>query len=392
LPRKNILVITHNFVRFPGDFPGQFLFTLYHLLEGKYNIIVLCPHAAGLKKRDRIGGIEIIRFRYWFPRGQDLAYGGEMREKVRQSKTGKLKFLSFILSAFLLAVWLVLSRRISLIHCHWWIPSGISGYLASILTGKPLIITSHGTDVTLLEKSPAYAGIASRVYRHARAVTAVSSFLGRSISKLTGISVERITVAPMPFNLDKFSSQGGAGREKGYILSAGRLNEQKGMEYLIKAGKVLKDMDYKFKMVLLGDGPLRSRFERLVDELGLERYVELPGAVLHSEIPLYYKKAEIFVLPSVNEGFGVVLVEALASGAPVIGADSGGITDIIKDGDTGLLVKPKDEYSLAQALKKFLDDPHLARETAERGRKYIMDNFSPETIASKFEKIYSGVN
>lgn len=385
-------MITHNFVRFPGDFPGQFLFTLYHLLEDKYNIIVLCPHAAGLKKRDRIGGIEIIRFRYWFPRGQDLAYGGEMREKVKQNKTGKLKFLSFILSAFLSAVWLVLSRRISLIHCHWWIPSGISGYLASILTGKPLIITSHGTDVTLLEKSPAYTGIASRVYRRAGAVTAVSSFLGRSISKLTGISVERITVAPMPFNLDKFSSQGGARREKGYILSAGRLNEQKGMEYLIKAGKILKDMDYEFKMVLLGDGPLRSRFERLVDELGLERYVELPGAVLHSEIPSYYKKAEIFVLPSVNEGFGVVLVEALASGVPVIGANSGGITDIIKDGDTGLLVKPKDEFSLAQALKKFLDNPQLARETAERGRKYIMDNFSPDAIASKFEKIYSGVN
>ncbi len=389
---KRILVITHNFVRFPDDPAGQFLYTLYRQLETQHTFYILCPHQRGLKYSEKLGKLNIVRFQYWLESGEDLAYEGDMQEKVAKSLVGKIKFIFLILFGTLSAVRLIISKRIDIIHCHWWIPGGISGWIASILTGRGLILTSHGTDIILLEKKPGLRKIADKVFKRASAITTVSNFLKDKLSNTIEMKKMKIYVFPMPYDAEKLeTADDKVEREKGYILSVGRLNYQKGQDYLIKACGILKEKGYSFRVDIIGGGPERERFEDLIRQLGLGGKIKLLGPLPHNEVIRHYKRAEIFVLPSVDEGFGMVFVEALASGTAIIGADSGGVKDIIKDGKTGLLVPPEDEVELAKAIMKFLDDGDFATRTAEAGRDFVLNNFTPSATAEKLNTIYRSV-
>ncbi|MBD3233535.1 MAG: glycosyltransferase [candidate division Zixibacteria bacterium] len=150
----------------------------------------------------------------------------------------------------------------------------------------------------------------------------------------------------------------------------------------------MQDDGYEFKLDVIGEGPRRKHLQELIESLGLNDNVRLIGSMPHNKVIEYYHRAEFFVLPAIKEGFGLVLVEAIVSGLPVIGADSGGIPDIIEDGKTGILVPPEDEKQLAQAIRRFLDDPEWAQRTHKAGMKYVRSHFSPEAIAAKLERLY----
>jgi len=391
LSGKRILVITHNFVRYPEDPSGQFLFTLYRGIQDEYRVIVLCPHEKGLKRHEQLEGITIHRYRYWMPSGENIAYGGDMQEKVKGNILGQLKFIALILCGALVAIRIIFSQKIDIIHCHWWIPGGISGWLASIFTGKALVVTSHGTDIVLLEKAPFLRRLAGRIYNRCTRISTVSNFLKNRIVEMLGISEKKIDVFPMPFDSAKFNILDGLVREKGYLVAGGRLNYRKGYDFLIRACSLLKEKGYNFRLDIIGDGPERQKLSNLIEELGLAERVKILGFIPHSETISYYRKAEIFVLPAIKEGFGLVFVEALASGTPVISADSGGVPDIIQDGITGLLVPPENAEQLAQAIAKLLDHPELAAQMAMAGNQFIATRFSPFAIAEQLAKLYDSI-
>ncbi len=390
MPGKRILVLTHNFIRYPEDPAGQFLHALYQYIEDNYGIYILCPHQKGLKSKEKMGNLNIVRFKYWLPAsGENLAYSGDMQEKVQESIFGKIKFVLLILMGAWAAIRLVFRQKIDIIHAHWWIPMGISAWLTSKLTGKRLIITSHGTDIVLLEKGGYLVKIAQKIYDHASRITAVSGYLKQRLTEMTGIMESKVSVFPMPFNVGKFKAENEYSREKGFILSVGRLNYRKGCDYLIKACKILQDDGYRFRLDIIGEGPRRKHLQELIESLGLNNNVRLIGSMPHNKVIEYYHRAELFVLPAIKEGFGLVFVEAIVSGLPVIGAHSGGIPDIIKDNKTGILVPPEDEEQLAQAIKRLLDNPQWAQEIQKAGMEYVWSNFSPEAIAAKLDKLYA---
>ena len=177
------------------------------------------------------------------------------------------------------------------------------------------------------------------------------------------------------------------------IFFAGRINEQKGIEYLIKSMPQVISKISNAKLLIVGDGSYRKHLEKLTAELKLEDFVEFLGFKAHKELADYYNLADVFVLPSVTskigtESFGLVLIEAMASGTCVIGSSSGGIKDIIKDNANGLVFQEKNSEELAQKIIKALTNEKLRKRLSKNGLRYARQNYGWKIISKKFLEIY----
>lgn len=162
----------------------------------------------------------------------------------------------------------------------------------------------------------------------------------------------------------------------------------KGVDYLIKAMKEIVKKRKKTKLVVVGDGGWRSYLMELTKNLGLTDNVIFMGRVSEEDLPKYYSACDVFILPSTTraEGFGIVSIEAMASGKPVIGSDIGGIPFVI--GDVGILTKPRDPKSIKKALLKVLNNKKLARNMGKKSLEKVKKNFSLEMFAKNMLKVY----
>lgn len=152
MSKKNILVLTHNFIRSKEDVAGQFVFTLTRELGDDFEVFVLAPHQKGTKTYEEIENLRIFRFRYNFPRFEKLAYKGNMHERVFGSFLSRVNFLFFLLAFFLYTLTIIEKQKIELLHCHWWIPTGVIGYLVSFLFPFRLYLP-HMVRMSLLYES-----------------------------------------------------------------------------------------------------------------------------------------------------------------------------------------------------------------------------------------------
>jgi glycosyltransferase involved in cell wall biosynthesis len=210
-----------------------------------------------------------------------------------------------------------------------------------------------------------------------------------------GVPSSKIAVFPMPFDFSFFSPVTKSEiSETKKVLTVGRLIELKGHSYLIEAIQILKKRGLKIKLILIGEGPRRRLLDAKIQSLGLEREVEVLGFRSREELNYFYNWCDVFVLPSITdsiggeEGLGVVLLEAGSCKKPVIGTLSGGIPDVIKNNETGLLVPEKDSQALADAIEKVLKDEKLRNRLAENRYKYVRENFTLPKIAEKMANIY----
>jgi len=165
------------------------------------------------------------------------------------------------------------------------------------------------------------------------------------------------------------------GSDGATILYVGRLTPEKGVDTLLRA---LALLDRSVRLRIVGAGPERNTFERLAAVLGISERAEFIGAVIdRAELTREYREADVFVLPSRSEGFGYVLLEAMATGTPIVATAVGAIPDLIRDGWNGVLVSKDDPVSLAAAFKRMLVDPELRSFCAEHGvetvRQYVFE-------------------
>ena len=236
-------------------------------------------------------------------------------------------------------------------------------------TGIPYIVTAHAGDVFPL-KNRFLKWFGKTALRSCFYCTVNSNATKQAVVEVANIP--NVDVIPMGVDLKAFSPSKKSssirkrlGINGPFILTVGRMAEKKGFKYLIAAmPKILKRLP-KAKLVLIGDGPDKEMLERLANELNLGSNVVFAGKVTHKELERWYPTADVFVLPSIvtsegdTEGLGVVFLEAIASGTPIIGSNVGGIPDIIKHNKTGLLVPQKDKDALADAITKLLTDQKL---------------------------------
>lgn len=219
-------------------------------------------------------------------------------------------------------------------------------------------------------------------------IIAISSTTKKSLVDDYGIPPEKIIVIPVGIDLDEFKPLNDIKKIPSSILYVGRLDKRKGVQYLIRAMKhIVKDFPTA-KLYIIGNGNLRNSLEELARREKVNNHVVFLGKVPTNDLIEWYNKAEVFVLPSLFEGFGIVALEAMACGTPVIGTKVPGIVDIIEHEKTGLLVSPKNEKELGENLKQMLSTPKMRRRFVHKSKKRLEKKFEWKVIAEKVDKIY----
>jgi len=379
-----VLFVTHAYPRFASDAAGSFLHRLaVALTAGGCEVRVLAPSAPGLAPTETLDGIAVQRYRY-APRGMEsLAYTGTMAEQVLGSIKGK-GALAGMMTAGAMAV-----RRTAehfapdVIHAHWWFPSGLLALGAD--DDIPIVTTLHGSDVRLARRVPLVHPLFRRVMARSHVVTAVSSWLAGEARAMAPNA--QVRVAPMPADTALFTAAH-APRIPGRFLFVGRLNAQKGLSDLLEA---LAWCPPSVTLDIVGAGEDEDRLRAQAHSLNLGNRVHWQGAVERTALPTLYRRAQATVIPSRNEGLGLVAVESQLCRTPVIAYRSGGLPDVVHPDWGGLLVPPGDTRALAETMQRVVAHPEEIESFGASGRSWILDRFAPSGVATGYRAIYEGV-
>lgn len=280
-----------------------------------------------------------------------------------------------------------------LIHAHVALPDGYAAALLARRFKKPLIITIHGQDayLTIHKGRRCKDAVRWAVMQTDRVIT-VSRPLKDMLEEGMDTALANVRVIHNGVSRSKiYSGEIGQSRPSMVILTLGYLIERKGHRYAIKAIARLAQKYPKIHYKIAGMGPLRKDLEKLSRKLRVEGKVEFLGFVPDDELPHLFASCDIFLLPSWDEAFGVVYLEAMANGKPVIGCKGEGIEDFVEHGKTGLLVKPRNADSLVEALDFLHSHPEEAQAMGERARKLVLENYTWEKNADKTIEVYKEV-
>ncbi len=376
-----VLFVTHAYPRFPADGAGSFLHRLaIALIAGGCDVNVLAPSAPGLAPSTTLDGVYIDRFRYAPAGMESLAYTGTMAEQVLGSLRGKGALAGLLAAGTMALRRSVESFAPDVVHAHWWFPAGLLalGSDASV----PLVTTLHGSDVRLARRVKLVHPLFRRVMARSAAVTAVSSWLAGEARAMAPDAA--ITVAPMPAETSIFTP-GRTERIPGRFLFVGRLNAQKGIAELIDA---LAWTPAHCSLDIVGEGDDRDALRTKIDQLGLAARVHWHGTMERPALAALYRRAIATVMPSRNEGLGLVAAESQLCGTPVIAYASGGLTDVVNPAQGGVLVPTGDTRALADAMSAHAATPGVADAHGSTARAAMLDRFAPATVAAGYRALY----
>jgi glycosyltransferase involved in cell wall biosynthesis len=293
--------------------------------------------------------------------------------------------------------------RPDIVHMHGN-KAAVVGWMASHMrTIKHMVTTVHNFPSNL-NPSSRYYPIAQRANRvilnRADHLIAVSTELRRCLEDEVGVGSSKITVIPNgidPAHWEVFRGNGSVevkntlGLSEDAILlgTVGRLVPFKGHSILLQSIAMIAENHPNVYLLIIGDGPLRRDLETEAVELGISERIKFLGFV--DEPGRYMAALDIFVLPSIKEPFGIVLLEAMALGLPVVSTNGGGVPDIVEDGISGLLARPGDAESLAKAVERMLADRDLRETFAQTGLQLVNKNFTIKSMADKTFAAYSNL-
>jgi len=280
-----------------------------------------------------------------------------------------------------------------LIHAHVVLPDGFAAMLINKRYHKPLIVTIHGQDIYMtIDKNQKCREYIYQVLKSARRVVVVSSILKRLITNNFFGLDNKIQIIPNGVPIVKFSKNMSGMmdkyKDKKIILSVGYLIERKAHAYVLEALPTIVKRHPNIIYLIVGNGVEEERLKNQAKHLNIEHYVEFLGQMSHLTAMYLMSICNVFVLPSWNEAFGVVYIEAMAHGKPVIACRGEGIEDVVTDGETGLLVKPKNVESLVEAIDFLLSNPDECKAMGERARELVLKNYTWQKNAKKTLEIY----
>lgn len=397
MSKKKVLVITTTFPRWKGDYTPPFVFELEKRLTGEFEIIVLTPHCLGAKKYEVFDNLEIHRFQYfWTKRWQKLCYGGGILSNIKNNFLLIFQIPFLLLFEFFAIKKIIKNKQIDFIHAHWIIPQGLLSVFIKLLYKVPFIMTVHGSDISRLN----YFLIKFFIKLTLQKCDICTVNSSSTKKKLMDIFIPKnIKVLPMGVDTEKFHPSKHDDtlkteyKIKGpFLLFVGRLSRDKGIEYLIKAMPQIIKKYSDTKLLIIGDGALREFLRELIRKMKIQKNVIIIGGRSNNELPKYYATADVFISPSLTEGQGVTLIEAIVSGTPVIGSNIGGIPEIIKNNETGLLVREKHPDQIAAAVIKLLDNQELREKLVKEGQEYIKQKFDWANVSKQFKAVYSDIS
>lgn len=401
-----ICIFSHTFPRFPGDTSAPFMENLAKALaDAGHKVFVLVPYDSKFQL-DVKRNYTLVTYRYIFP--DTLHILGYSRTFSEGRKISSVTYLvaPFMYLFGLVALWrLVRKENIDVINAHWLIPNGFITRIVSFITRVPYVASIPGADVRVGGQNEMFRRMVGVASLGANYVVSDSSHYILQLHKL-GFYPKNVDLIRYGVDTKKFKpTQKDVGilknmnfnRTGPIVLAVGRMVVQKGFIYLVRAfGYVVKKFP-EAKLLFIGDGYERLKLESEAERLGITKSVIFTGTISYDSLSKYYNIADIFVMPSIRDKEGntdaspVAMMEAMSCGVPVVATRFSGNEDLVIKGETGFLVKEKDDKQIANAIMGLISSRRRRYQVQKEVRNIAEKNFSIESVSRKYINIFKGV-
>jgi glycosyltransferase involved in cell wall biosynthesis len=382
-----VCIITTAFPRHREDDRGGFILEAARALRAQgADVRVIAMHNPQAQTREIMDDIEIIRPRYFWPERFEVLQkdGGGLPIVWRKYKSARAVILPFFLAHTSAAA--RYTRDCDVIHANWTL-SGAAAWASQFIHRRPIVLTVQGSDIFQAARMPVFRPLTQLTLRRCDRVLALSHSLAHATQQL-GISTGKIEVVPNGVDVRRFTPV--AVLRQPCVLFVGSLIERKGVNFLLQAwAQVAADFP-AHQLLIIGEGSQKDILVDLARALGIAQRVRFLGPQSPLQVSEWMRQAQLFVLPSLEEGQGVVLVEALASGTPCIGSNVGGIPDVITP-DVGILVPPCDVGALANAVRQILNNQEHWEQLSAQARQRAVEHYSWDVIGKRLMNIYRSV-
>jgi glycosyltransferase involved in cell wall biosynthesis len=391
--KQNIAVLTSSYPKRKGDSNGNFVHELNKELVKYCDVYVICPWEKDLHKEEVMDGIKIYRHKQ-FIWNVNFAYGTDIMDKIQKNP-----LLYFVVPIFFIyqvrALHKIIKKEnIHIIHAHWLIPSALVAAVYKKLTNKKIkiVATLLGADVWSFNK-----GWRKKILQFALSqidlITAQSKPLFDEVLK-NGYSRKGL-VLPVGIDTTKFSPELASMEiktryniEGPLLLFVGSLISRKGVIPLVNAISRLTDKHKEIKLLMVGEGYLKNEVVELIQQLHLENHIHLIGSLPNDELPPYFAIADIFVLPSLSEGFPLVVMEALSSGTVPVVSDLSVFTEHTHRDELFSIAKADNVESLVDVLNNLLSNIGELNSKKQKLREFAVENMDNKRIAERYSQIY----
>jgi len=386
-----LLVLTSTLPRWRDDSDPRFVEYLSYELAKAFDVLILAPHFPGAARRETLSNdkqtLVVHRYRYFLPALESLASEGGIMARIRQNPLRILLVPFFLIAQLFAVARLHRQHRFDAIHAHWIIPQGLVAAVFRLISrhAPPILMTSHGSDLFALRGSMMIR-LKRWIMTRASKITVVSAAM-REYCANAGYDAANITVAPMGVDLQTAFTPGAESGERSGLIFIGNLVEIKGLAFLIEAMAMLVARYPELRLTVVGDGPERQTLVALTERLQLQDNVCFVGSVPNTQLPDLLRAASVAVMPSLQEGLGLVAIEAMGCGCAVVASDLPAIRDSVLPGETGLVAKPGDAQDLADKIDQLMANEELRHSLAENGRRRAVEIFDWRTVGDSYVKL-----
>ena len=369
------------------------------LCEEGFHVSVITPQVRNTPEYEKKDGVEIYRV-------------------IASTPVRSLKLLSKVASITTSLLDLIKHKKINLLHAHTIPVGGIPSFVSKALTNMPFILKYPADWIweTLSKsieinpripveelwfssiKANLLAKMQRILFQNCNAAIATTLFQKKVLEKMK-IPSKMIHVIPNAVDPAEFHPTINCGTLKRtlqlennkIVLTARRLEIYKGVKYLIMAAPEILKNNPDTKFLIIGEGSEEVHLKKIARRLKVDDKILFLGRISHKILPKYIALADVVVLPSLYEPFGILAIEALAMEKPVVASNVGGISEIVNHMKNGILVRPMDQESLAKGVITFLTDRELADKFGKHGRGMVLRNFSWQQVISKTKRLYADI-
>lgn len=345
------------------------------LVRRGHDVTVLCANEPQGKKHETIEGVKVKRLPY--------------QAKIAATNIS----LNFPLE--------IIKGDYDLIHTHLPTPwSADWSAIASVAKGKPLVLTYHN-DIVGFGAAKYIADFYNKTFlgmtlRAAKRII-ITQPKYAEYSPYLRKHKDKIAVIHHGVDTERFKCNPDAERETKelfFLSPLNRFHKYKGLDYLLEAIKEVRKEQPEIHLTVGGKGELLEYYREKTVSMGLKDNVTYTGYIPDAELPRYYNRCDAFILPSISkeqEGFGAVLLEAMACEKPVISTEIVGVASELQETNSGIIIRPADSKQLAEAIKRILDDPSLGKEMGKKARRLVIEKYTWKKAAEKTENLYQSL-
>jgi glycosyltransferase involved in cell wall biosynthesis len=400
--RHVVVMVTTSYPRFPGDSVGTFMEPIAkHVAARGHEVHIVAPWHPAITRGKVEDGVFFHFFKYAPVAALNVfGYAAGLRADVQLKAAAWMAAPLAMTAGWFKALRVAQKKRATVMHGHWVVPGGLIA--AAARPALPLVVSLHGSDVFVAERTAVARAAAARVFHRAGFVTACSQDLATRAVAL-GAASDRLEVVPYGVDAARFKpapdareavrARLGLPPAAALVFAAGRLVRKKGFEYLIDALPLVESAS-PAHLAIAGGGDLAEELRARARTAGVQDRVHFLGDLPQDQVGTWFAAADAAVVPSVRDDSGNVdglpntVLEALASGTPLVSTPAGGIASVIENGRTGVIVPERDAPALATALAHLLRDPERRAAMGRAGRALAEGRFGWEAAAARFEAAY----